>query len=176
MLIVYSPADGDVELLDIGSVRVNEASIISRNMDTTWKQVKQRLAEDDPEAMRMVALLLKRRSQPSVRLEDFNPLVDELAVRLDKTEIKEWATEAVAAIDDGATPEQTLLVLRPIIDAAVDPEYARELILKLAAAPKDPAGGDEETEHPSGQTEESTPTGASTSGSSLTSSTSTATA
>ena len=171
MLVVYTPAEGQVEELDVRSVRTNEASIASRTADMTWKQIKERLAEDDPEAMRIVAWIIKRRSQPSLRLQDFDPLVEELAVRLSRDEVKEWATESFAAIDDGATPEQVLLVLRPIIDASVDPEYARELILQLATAPKDPADADE-TEGPSDPTEESTPTGTSTSASSLTSSTS----
>ncbi|MFH8627750.1 hypothetical protein ACH4A8_38685 [Streptomyces vietnamensis] len=172
MLIVYTPADGgEVEQLDIRGVRVAEASIISRNMDTTWKQVKERLADDDPEAMRMVALVLKRRSHPSLKLEEFDPLVDELAVRLDKTEIEQWVTEAIGAIDDIATPEQALLVLQPIIDAAVDAEFARELILRLHAAPKDQADA-AESGAPSEKTGASTPTEPGTSDSSPTSSTS----
>ncbi|MFD7978896.1 hypothetical protein [Streptomyces sp. NPDC059071] len=172
MLVVYTPAEGPVEELDVRSVRTNEASIASRTADMTWKQIKERLAEDDPEAMRIVAWIIKKRSQPSLRLQDFDPLVEELSVRLSRDEVKEWATESFAAIDDGATPEQVLLVLRPIIDASVDPEYARELILQLATAPKDPAATADETQGPSDPTEESTPTGASTSASSPTSSTS----
>ncbi|MGW4703269.1 hypothetical protein [Streptomyces sp. NPDC004285] len=153
MLIVYTPADGEAEQLDIRSVRVAESSIISRNMDTTWKQVKERLADDDPEAMRMVALILKRRRQPSLKLEDFDPLVDELTVRLDKTEVEQWATEAIGALDDIATPEQALVFLQPIIDAAVDADFARDLITRLVTAPKDPADDAAETEDLSEKTE-----------------------
>jgi hypothetical protein len=172
VLIVHTPAGAPPEEFDIRSVRVNEASIISRTMDTTWKQVKERLADDDPEAMQAVAWVIKKRTEPALRLADFNPVADELAVRLDKTEVESWVTEAMAALDDTATPEQALIVMQPIVDAAVDAEFARELILRLAAAPKDTAASSAETEGPSGPTEESTPTAPSTSDSSPTSSTS----
>lgn len=172
MLIVHTPAGGEVEQFDIRSVRVNEASIVSRAMDKTWKQIKERLADDDPEAMQAVAWVIKKRSEPALRLSDFNPVADELAVRLDKSEVENWVTEAMAALDNTATPEQALKVMQPIVDASVDPEFARELILRLAAAPKDLADSAAETEESSGTTEESTPTGPNTSGSSPTSSTS----
>ena len=86
--------------------------------------------------------------------------------------MENWVTEAMAALDNTATPEQALKVMQPIVDASVDPEFARELILRLAAAPKDLADSAAETEESSGTTEESTPTGPNTSGSSPTSSTS----
>ena len=172
MLIVHTPAGGTPEEFDIRSVRVNEASIVSRTMDTTWKKVKERLFDDDPEAMQAVAWVIKKRTEPSLRLADFNPVADELAVRLDKTEVESWVTEAMGALDDMATPEQALIVMQPIVDAAVDAEFARDLILRLAAAPKDPAVSSVETEAPSGKTEASTPTGPDTSASSPTSSTS----
>ncbi|MFI8962047.1 hypothetical protein ACIGO8_08020 [Streptomyces sp. NPDC053493] len=172
MLIVYTPAGGEAAHFDLRSIRTAEASIISRALDTTWRKVKELLADDDPEAMRAVAWAVKKRSEPTLRLADFDPLVDELTVRLDKTEVEQWATEAVAAIDEGIAPEAVLIALHPIVDAACDPDFARELILRLAAAPKDPAATADETAGPSGPTEESTPTGASTSDSSPTSSTS----
>ena len=172
MLIVHTPAGQEPEHFDICTVRVNEASIISRTMDTTWKQIKERLADDDPEAMQAVAWVIKKRTEPALRLSDFNPVADELVVRLDKTEVESWVTEAMGALDDTATPEQALIVMQPIVDAAVDPEFARELILRLAAAPKDPADS-AEAKGSNGPTGESTPTESDTSASSPTSSTST---
>lgn len=139
MLIVHTPADGEAETFDIRSVRVNEAAIISRTADMTWKQVKERLIDDDPEAMQVVAWAMKKRAEPSLRLADFNPRVEELAVRLDKAEVEEWATEAITkAPDNDLTPEQMLQALTFIVDVAADQEHARDLILRLAAAPKDP--------------------------------------
>lgn len=173
MLIVHTPASGEPEEFDIRTVLVNEASIISRTMDTTWKQVRERLADDDPEAMQVVAWAIKKRSAPSLRLAEFNPRVEELTIRLDKAEIKHWVTEAVGALDDITTPEQALIVLQPIVDAAVDAEFARSLITQLVTAPKDPADN-AETEALSEKTEESTPTEPDTSASSPTSSTLTA--
>ncbi|MEU2233164.1 hypothetical protein [Streptomyces vietnamensis] len=173
MLIVYTHAvGGEVEHLDLRTVRTAEASIASRTADMSWRQLKERLGDDDPEAMRIVAWVIKKRATPSLRLQDFDPLVDELAVRLDKTEVEQWVTEAIAAVDDGVTPEQALLVLQPIVDAAVDPEFARELILRLAAAPKDPADSAAETAGLSEKTRASTPIEPGTSDSSPTSSTS----
>lgn len=172
MLIVYTPEGSEAEHLDLRTVRSAEASIASRTADLTWRQLKERLADDDPEAMRIVGWIIKKRTNPSLRLNDFDPLVDELVVRLDKTETEEWAIDAIRSVDDGATPEQVLLVMNPIIDASIDPDFARELILRLHAAPKDQADSPAETEGPSEKTEESTPTEPDTSASSPTSSTS----
>lgn len=157
MLIVHTPAGSEAEQFDLRTVRVNEASIISRTMDTTWTQVKERLRDGDPEAMQVVAWALKKRAEPTLRLADFDPLVDELAVRFDKAEIEEWVTRALERVPDGLTPEQILQALHMVVSAAADQEHARELILRLAAAPKDPVP-DAETQGPIGPTEGSMPT------------------
>lgn len=175
MLIVYTPTDGGVvERFDVRSVRTSEASIVSRTLDMTWKQVKERLADDDPDAMQGVAWVMKKRGNPSLRLADFDPLVGELAVRLDRKEIEEWAELTVAGVPDhDLSPEQMEQALAFIVDIADDPEHARDTIRRLATAPKD--RGADEPEAPSDLTEGSTPIEPSTSGSSPTSSTSTAT-
>ncbi|WP_406056222.1 hypothetical protein OG462_09065 [Streptomyces sp. NBC_01077] len=175
MLIVYTPADGgEVERFDHRTVRTSEASIVSRTVDMTWKQVKERLADDDPDAMRGVAWVIKKRSQPTLRYGDFDPMLSELATRLDKKEIEEWAELAVEQLaTSDLTPEQAEAALSVIVDQADDADHARDTIRRLVAAPKDPAA--DEPAAPSDPTEESTPTEPNTSGSSPTSSTSTET-
>ena len=172
MLIVYTPADGaETERFDVRSVRTSEASIVSRTVDMTWKQVKERLADDDPDAMRGVAWVIKKRSQPALRYGDFDPMLSELATRLDKQEIEEWVEAAIAAAPDaGLAPDEIEQALSFIVEQADDPDHAKDTIRRLAAAPKDPAA--DESPAPNDQTEESTPTAASTSDSSPTSSTS----
>ncbi|MFB7421582.1 hypothetical protein ACFC1L_44355 [Streptomyces sp. NPDC056210] len=172
MLIVYTPADGaEAERFDVRSVRTSEASIVSRTVDMTWKQVRERLADDDPDAMRGVAWVIKKRSQPTLRYGDFDPMLSELSTRLDKQEIEEWVEAAISAAPDaGLAPDEIEQALGFIVEQADDPDHARTTIRRLADAPKDPAA--DESPAPNGQTEESTPTAASTSDSSPTSSTS----
>ncbi|MGW6418848.1 hypothetical protein [Streptomyces sp. NPDC055055] len=169
MLIVHTPADGEAERFDHRSVRTSEASIVSRTLGKTWKQIKELLADDDPEAMRAIVWVLKKRSTPSLRYDDFDPMLSELTTRLDQQEIEEWVEAAITGAPAELTPEEMEQALGFIVEMADDVEHARASIRRLAAAGKDPAG---QSPDPSVPTEESTPTEPSTSDSSPTSSTS----
>lgn len=175
MIIVHTPADGEVEHFDFQSVRTSEASIITSLItDTvTWQQVKERVREEDPDVLRVVAFVVKKRSNPSLRISDFDPLVDELAMRLDRREIEEWVEVAAETITSSDLRQDVVeSSLSSIIDAAADTEHARAMVQRLLAGkfPPDP----EATSTPSSPTpEESTSSEPGTSGSSPTSSTST---
>lgn len=178
MIIVHTPADGEAEAerFDFRSVRTSEASIITSlvSAELTWQQVKARLHEDDPDVMRVIAYVIKKRSNPSLRIVDFDPAVDELAVKLDRKEIDDWAAIAAERIAtfDGPS-EMAELALGTILDEADDVDYARATIQRLLAG-KFPAAPDgAKTDSSASSIGESTSSEPSTSGSLPTSSTST---
>ncbi|MEU0393808.1 hypothetical protein ABZ208_13695 [Streptomyces sp. NPDC006208] len=182
MIIVYTPADGEPEHYDARSLVVSEVSIVSRTIDMKWAQIKEGLAEDDLDAMRGVAWVLKKRVQPTLRFGDFDPGIEELVTRLDKTEVENYVAEAVriAEQDPEVTREQIAGALKDLPGVAFDPAHAEAVIKEMAEAPK----GDEAQEQPadlvSPEPADETPSpslgstssGPSTSDSSLTSSTS----
>jgi hypothetical protein len=178
LIIVYTPAGGEPEHYDARSLKVSEVSIVSRTIDMRWPVIKEGLTEDDLDAMRGIVWVIKKRSQPSLRFGEFDPGVDEMVTRLDKDEVVNYVTEAVAiaAQDPDVTGEQIAHALRQVPDMALDREHAEATIKELTEDPKDSGAQPplEETSEPSlpesGQ--ESTSSGPNTSDSSLTSSTS----
>ncbi|MDV5147177.1 hypothetical protein R1T08_24120 [Streptomyces sp. SBC-4] len=137
MIILHTPADGgEAERFDFRSIRTSEASIITSlvSADLTWQQVKARLHDDDPDVMRVIAYVIKKRSQPSLRIGDFDPAVAELVVKLDRKEIDEWAeiaAERIATFDGPA--EIVEMSLQTILDEADDVDYAKATIQRLLA-------------------------------------------
>ncbi|MFE1550573.1 hypothetical protein [Streptomyces sp. NPDC058718] len=175
MIIVHTPAGGTVEQHDFRSVRTAEASRITSLLTekASWQEVKQKLSDEHPDVMRVVAFVLKCRAEPELRMADFDPVVEELAVRLDHREVEEWAEVAAGLIVtyDG-TPERLAAELSLILDQAADAEHARGVIDRLMAGKFPPAP--EATPDSSGPTSEaSTSSEPSTSASAPTSSTST---
>ena len=178
MIIVHSPADGEVERFDFRTVRTSEASIITGlvSADLTWQQVKQRLADDDPDVLRVIAFVIKKRSNPSLRIADFDPPVVEFAVKLDRREVEEWAEVAAERIAGTDLPPEVIEVsLSTILDEADDLDHARATIQRLLAGKSAAAPDAAPSNSGPSTTEESTSSEASTSGSSPTSSTSTET-
>ncbi|MFC9700932.1 hypothetical protein ACFTWD_09600 [Streptomyces sp. NPDC056943] len=178
MIIVHTPADGgEVERFDFRSVRTSEASTITSLMseDLTWQQVKARLGDDDPEAMRVIAFVIKKRSAPELRIADFDPAVADLAVKLDRKEVGEWAEVAAERIAENRDlPAEVVEVsLATILDEADDIDHAKETIQRLLAGKSAAAPDAAKPDNSASTTEESTGSEPSTSDSSPTSSTST---
>ncbi|MFB7711584.1 hypothetical protein [Streptomyces sp. NPDC056105] len=180
MIIVYTPADGEPEQFDASSLKVSEASIVSRAIDMKWAEIKEALNEDDVDAMRGVAWVIKKRSQPSLRFTEFDPGVDEMTTRFDKDEavrVIDNAFDMIAEQDD-IEPETVHKALSGLVEACADREHARSLIdARKAPGPKEPdtsgqpEHASEPTPGPSG-TPTSAPSETSTSDSSPTSATS----
>ena len=174
MIIVHTPADGAVERFDVRSIRTSEASIITRMVaaDLSWAQVKARAGDGDPDVMRTVAFVIKKRTAPSLRIDDFDPVADELQAKMDHKEIDLWAEIAAErlATFDGPV-EAARPALSVILDDADDTAYAEAVIERVLAgkfpAAPETAASDESTSGPSTVSEPST------SGSSPTSFTST---
>lgn len=139
MFIVYTPAGGEPEYYNARTLLVSEASIASRTIDQKWPQIKQGLAEDDLEALRVVAWVLKKRTHPSLRFGEFDPGIEELASRLDKDEVENYVTEAVAIArgNPEVTGEQIADALQDLPPVAMDPAHAEAFIKEMAADPKD---------------------------------------
>jgi len=130
--------------------------------------------------MRVIVWVLKKRSNPSLRYSDFDPLIGEMTTRMDRQEVTESIESgfALAETDPDVSREEVARVLQRVVQVAADPEHAERLIAEMAAGPKEPASEDApqqqppEESSPSSSTPTSTPSEASGSDSSPTSSTS----
>lgn len=177
MIIVYSPADGDEERYDARTLRVSEVSIVQRTVDMTWSAIEEGLEKDDPEAMRGIVWVLKKRTNPTVRFGDFDPIVGELVTRMDKKEVTNYLERAfaLADTDEDTSRADVARVCQRIVAVAADPEHAERLIAEMAQDPKEPADRGAPTaakESPAPSTTTSTSSEDSGSHSSATSSTS----
>jgi hypothetical protein len=181
MIVVYTPEGGEPEQYDARRLLRSEASLAQTVTGRTWAELKAGLPDEDPDAMCAVVFAYKKRTEPALRWSSFDPGVEELVTRFDNREVVDYVTNAVAIrdTDPEVTLEQLAQALKDLPDACVDPEHARRVIAEMTAEdPKDPESGVPSEGPPqSGETSPSpsptsTPVGASTSGSSPTSSTS----
>ncbi|MFF2773347.1 hypothetical protein ACFVU3_00420 [Streptomyces sp. NPDC058052] len=175
MIIVHTPSDGPVEHFDIKTIRAGEATKITGMLaeKASWPQVKQLLSDDHPDAMRVVAFVIKCRNEPGLRIADFDPLVAELGVRFDREETDAWGETAAhfAAVFEG--PEEQLRAeLSLILDLAADQDYAREVIDRVVAGKFPPVLDESSSGSPGSTTAPLVSSEPSTSDSSPTSSTS----
>lgn len=180
MIIVYTPEGGEPEQYDARSLRTSEASIVQRTAGMKWGEVEEGLGADDPEAMRAVVWVLRKRVDPSLRYGDFDPMVSEMTSRMDRREVTEYLENAFRAAESepDVTRDQVANVVQRIVKVAADPEHAEQLIAEMQQGPKEapaeePQPEDKPSTSPSSNT---TPTSTSSeesgSGSSPTSSTS----
>ncbi|MFF9898504.1 hypothetical protein [Streptomyces longispororuber] len=135
MIIEYTPEGGEKEVLDAGRLRASEIQLVERTADMTWGEVKGGLMGGNVTARRTVAWALKKRTQPGLRLAEFDPFEDELVVRLDAAEVRAYAAEIHAEYAD--KPEQMQAAFDELREAAFDAE-ACELAIKEAQTPKGP--------------------------------------
>ncbi|RSN13738.1 hypothetical protein DMH25_08075 [Streptomyces sp. WAC 01325] len=180
MIIVYTPEGGEPEQYDARSLRTSEASIVQRTAGMKWGEVEQGLDSDDPEAMRAIVWVLKKRAEPSLRYGDFDPLIGEMTSRMDRREVTEYVENAFRVVDTDpdVTRDQVAAIVQRIIKVAADPEHAEQLIAEMQQGPKEPAAEEQPAQDPpspdpsSSTTPTSTSSGESGSDSSPTSSTS----
>ncbi|MEU1275339.1 hypothetical protein [Streptomyces sp. NPDC005799] len=144
MIIQYAPKEGEPEQFDARSLRTSEASIAQRTTGMKWGEIEGGLDTDDPEAMRVIVWVIKKRSQPSLRYGDFDPLIGELTTRMDQREVTEYVENAfaMAETDPEVSREDVAKVLQRVVTVAADPEHAERLIAEMARGPKEPASDD----------------------------------
>ncbi|SDN17740.1 hypothetical protein [Streptomyces wuyuanensis] len=139
MFIVYGPKGGEPEHFDARTMRVSETSIAQRTIDRKWDDIAQGVRDEDLECLRVVAWIIKKRSVPTLRFGDFDPLIDELYMRLDKDEVVHWieGAMAIAAASSDSSADDIRAALSGLPDAALDREHAERMIEEMLADPKD---------------------------------------
>jgi hypothetical protein len=176
LIIVYTPQGGEPEQYDARTLRVSEASIVSKTVGKPWGEIKAGLATDDLDAMRGIVWALKKRAQPALRFGDVDPGVEEMVVRLDHEEVRNWIASALAvrAQDPEVTDSDFDAAMAAMLNAAADREHAEQLLAEMVEDAKGKEAGPART--PEAESSSLTPTSTepepATSGSSLTSSTS----
>lgn len=162
MIIVYTPADGAEERYDAHTLRVSEVSIVQRTVDMKWSDIEAGLEKDDPEAMRGIAWVIKKRANPSLRYGDFDPMIGELTTRMDKREVTEYLENAFALAerDEDVTREDVARVCQRIVAVAADPEHAEQLLAEMTKDPKEETAAEEPApaQEPEESASTSTPT------------------
>ncbi|MFC8658449.1 hypothetical protein ACFUCT_25080 [Streptomyces parvus] len=144
MIIVYTPAGGEPEQYDARTLLASEGSIVARAIDQKWPEVKAGLVDEDLDAMRAVVWILRKRHDPTLTYAMFDPGVDEMVTRYDKTEIENWVTRAFGFMVPGSdlTAEQVAIGLSEVPNAALDREHAEAFIEQCRA---EAAGGKDGT-------------------------------
>lgn len=176
MIIVHTPSDGgEVERFDVKTIRTAEASRIATLLTEkmSWPETKKALTEENPDVMRAIGFVIKCRTAPDLRLADFDPMVADLAVRLDRKEIEDWAEVAAGTIALTDRSDLAEMQTAMIIDEADDKDHARLVVERLLAGKSLPSPGEATPDKPHPTTEGSTNSEPSSSDSSPTSSTST---
>ncbi|MFD5875709.1 hypothetical protein [Streptomyces sp. NPDC060322] len=136
MIIEYTPEGGEPEQYNARKLLSSEAAAVGRALGMKWPEVKEALGENDPEAMRAVAWVMRKRQDPHLRFSDFDPGVDEIVSRYDEREITDYVTEAFRV---QAPEDERAIFLRILVRNAVDPQHAEALIKEHSGdGPKEP--------------------------------------
>ncbi|MEW2567629.1 hypothetical protein [Streptomyces sp. NPDC047070] len=160
MFVVYTPPFGaEPEHYDASSLRVSEASILQRVVEMKWHDVLRGLEQDDLEAMRGIVWVIKKRSMPSLRFDDFDPGVNDMVARMDNGEIERWIDNMLSMADedlDWASVEE--IVADRVKAAALHPEHALAYLKSQAPGPKvpTPVEGEDQEAEPEGLPEAAT--------------------
>ncbi|MFF4166869.1 hypothetical protein [Streptomyces sp. NPDC001741] len=155
MIVEYTPEGGEPIQYNVRKLLSSEAAAVARTLGMTWPEVKEGLTEDDPEAMRAIAWVVRKRDEQGLRFSDFDPSIDELAAKWDRKEIDAFVSEAVKV--QGKDAERDVF-LRSLVRNAADPGHAEALIKEhadeAAALASGEAPKDQSTESPTSQTSE----------------------
>lgn len=138
MIIIYTPKDGAEQHFDAGrgQLRASEIQIIERTAPGRWADIKNGVSEGDINALRVVAWVIKKRGEPALRFNDFDPFEGELRSRLDAREVKAYAEALFEQYR--ADPDDLAEAFDELRDGAFDRADAEAAIADVTA-PKDPA-------------------------------------
>lgn len=81
MIIVYEPEGGDAHRWDLQTIRIlaTEAEAVERVTDLDWAAARVKVAKGSMLALRAVAWVLMKRTQPDLRYTAFVPAAEELS-------------------------------------------------------------------------------------------------
>ncbi|MYV56503.1 hypothetical protein [Streptomyces sp. SID3212] len=141
MIIKYTPETGEPELFDASKLLTSEAAIVCRTIDRQWGEVKRGILGDDPDSLRAVVWVMKKRTTPALRLSEFDPTIDQLRSQWDQREVREYAGVALAAdVTDKERQEEIDRLVRNAADVAA----AQAVVDELTAAQDPEASGPKE--------------------------------
>jgi hypothetical protein len=130
LIIEYTPEGGETRYLDAGRLRASEIQIVERTADGTWPEIKRALRLGDINAMRTVGFVVRKRTEPSLRLSEFDPFEDEIRVRLDARETHDYAERLFEQYKD--KPEDLADAWDELRDAASDAEACEAAIADVS--------------------------------------------
>lgn len=138
MIIVYTPRDGGEEQqFDFADLLTSEASIAQRTIDRDYDGLRAGVGAKDPEVLRVVGWILKKRHEATLRFKDFDPYVTELDGKFDKRETRAYIDQAFQIVDSSeeeVTEEEVSQAMQMCIEQAADKDHARQLIADVTAA------------------------------------------
>ncbi|WP_406144197.1 hypothetical protein [Streptomyces anulatus] len=134
MIIIHTPDGGEPERLDAGRLRASEIQIAESNSDRPWALLKGGLVDGDITAIRVLAWVIKKRQNPTLRLSAFDPFEDEVQVKLDAKETHRYAAEMFARY--GNDPAELAGAWEELREAADDPAIADAAIKEQTDGPK----------------------------------------
>lgn len=140
MIIIYSPEGGDVHRWDLKEIRIMavEAEEVERVTDLDWAAARAKIVKGSMLALRAVAWVLLKRSQPTLRYTQFQPAAEELDFEYNAAE--RAAIRASIEADDDLTEAERAAILAEFdeADAALDAGEAPDAE-DQEAVPKDSA-------------------------------------
>jgi hypothetical protein len=148
VIIIYRPEDGEEQHFD-AKLRASEIQIVERTAAATWAAIKAGLRDGEITALRTVAWVVKKRTEPSLRYGDFDPWEGELRARLDAREVKAYAESLFEMY--GSNPDDLAEAFDELRDSAFKREDAEAAIADVTA-PKAPEP-ETEPESPASPTE-----------------------
>lgn len=88
MIIVYAPEGGETHRWDLKEIRIlaTEAEAVERVTDLEWEAARTKIVKGSMLALRAVAWVLMKRTDPSLRYAQFAPAAAELSYEYSKEE------------------------------------------------------------------------------------------
>ncbi|MEV0183807.1 hypothetical protein AB0I54_31665 [Streptomyces sp. NPDC050625] len=122
MIIVYAPEDGQTHRWDLKTARIlaTEAEAVERVTDLDWATARSKVVKGSMLALRAIAWVLLKRSQPALRYTQFDPAAGELGFEYDADE--RAVIRANIETDEDLTEEERAGILAELdeADAALD--------------------------------------------------------
>lgn len=122
MIIVYAPEGGETHRWNLKEAKIlaTEAEAVERVTDLEWEKARAKVVQGSMLALRAIAWVLLKRSQPTLRYTQFDPAAGELGYEYDAAE--RAVIRANIEADEDLTPDEKAAILASFdeADAALD--------------------------------------------------------